>query len=170
VTHDELVERAVKWLRGRHKCRVVFAEITTYARSIPDAIGWRSLGHPCCILVECKTSRADFKRDAIKPSHRSGRVLGRYRWYLTPPGLLTADEVPGGWGLAEACERFVRVVVEAPDTGVPDFAAYQEETTILLSACRRHQVGVDWNHGRARFTPVDGELKPVKTDQREMFE
>ena len=50
MTHDQLVERAVKWLRGKHKCSVVFAEIVTSARAVPDAIGFTGWG---CVLVEC---------------------------------------------------------------------------------------------------------------------
>jgi len=90
VTHAELVARAVRWLRGTHRCPVVFGELATYdTGEVPDAIGWRRGWQS--ILVECKTSRSDFRREKDKIRERRGRGgVGRERWYLTPPGLVLA--------------------------------------------------------------------------------
>lgn len=100
-THAELVDVARRWLYGTRKCSVVATERNCRrADEAPDAIGWRPDGES--ILVECKTSVADYLRDR-KKAHRAGPGMGRERWYLTPWGLLagyTAPEVwPTGWGL-----------------------------------------------------------------------
>lgn len=112
VTHEELVGRAVAWLRARG-CGVVLAECTSSARETPDAIGWKS-GRS--ILVEVKVSRGDFHREKHKASRRpelhEGRAVGMggSRFYMTPPGLLDPCELEAcGWGLLEA-GRVVRVV------------------------------------------------------------
>ncbi len=53
-THDELVERAVRWLVGTGGCSFAVPEITVGGVwETPDAIGWHSSGDS--ILIECKT-------------------------------------------------------------------------------------------------------------------
>lgn len=157
LTHDDLVRRAVRWLRNTRGCRVVFAEIVTFAATIPDAIGWR---REWSILVECKTSRADFFADKKKAGHRAGYTMGQERWYMTSPGLVRADEVPDGWGLLEAHERRVTMALKPPGwakcVGVfhDDPAVYRQEMVLLLSALRRHQLGVEWLGPDARFVTI----------------
>ena len=62
------------------------------------------------------------------------------RWYLTPPGMLVilgglCDDLPEGWGLAEAEPRRVRTVIPARqaiyDTGP------RREIAMLVNAARR---------------------------------
>jgi hypothetical protein len=109
--HDELCGRAARWLKNTRKCRLVLREVVSCARETPDAIGWR---WGSSTLVECKTSRADFRRDQKKVGHASPDWgMGEYRYYMTPPGLLRVDELPEGWGLLEVHGRRVRVVHEA---------------------------------------------------------
>lgn len=128
-----------------------FAEMVTYARSIPDAIGWKWGGRECH-LVECKTSRSDFRRDKLKSSHRTGKLPGTHRWYFTPPGLLRPAEVEElGWGLVEVHDRTCRVIVKAPRTEDRDLS---EEMAIMFSACRRHRLGVPFDRGTSKFLPV----------------
>jgi Holliday junction resolvase len=59
--HSDLVEIAEKWLLKR--CGFAFTELSTHAQEIPDAIGFKS---GISILIECKTSRADFLADRKK--------------------------------------------------------------------------------------------------------
>jgi len=92
------------------RCRLVLREVISYAAEHPDVIGWR---WGSSILVECKTSRADFARDRLKPYHQHDTGMGEKRFFLTPPGLLKAEELPDGWGLLEAHPKAVRVVREA---------------------------------------------------------
>jgi hypothetical protein len=145
-THAELVDVAVRWLRGTRKCSIVFGEFTTALPTIPDAIGWRA---GLSELVEVKVSRADFHRDRQKFHALTGRCMGRLRWYLTPPGLLKREDLPDGWGLAE-CGARVRVVVEP----TPQEADHHHEVQLLLSAVRRHQLGVPFDAERGRVETV----------------
>lgn len=157
MTHADLVRRATRWLRNTMKCPVVFAEIVTYASCNPDAIGWRGSRERECHFVECKRTRSDFFRDRKKQSHLWGTVPGTHRWYMTPPGLVGEAEIPPGWGLLEVHSKIVRVVVRAQGVEEP---ARGDEITILLSAIRRHQIGVKWRHAEARFDTVASALEP----------
>ena len=75
MTHDELTERAKRWLAGRMRCRCVLIEAWT-EREIADAIGWtRHRDYPGSHLVEVKTSASDFCRDQRK-HQRTGRQAG----------------------------------------------------------------------------------------------
>lgn len=173
-THAELVQRAVRWLRGTMGCTVVFAEMSTLAPVIPDAIGWRF--GSWSVLVECKTSRSDFKADQKKAGWNGPEFPGQERWYLTPPGLLKPTEMPDGWGLIEAHERCVRVAHLCPRTRNYEMRAKHSgqrwpggletvfeptraahEVTLLTSAVRRHQIGVEWKPDDARFAPYKDE-------------
>jgi len=108
MTHADLIVRAERWLRNTLHCRVILTELTAYTRSgeTPDAIGWVR-GH--CILVECKSSRADFRADQRKPSRPRALfpALGNWRFYMTPPGLLDGLTLPDGWGWYEVRGRRV---------------------------------------------------------------
>ncbi len=128
MTHDELVDRAVRWLKTTKRCPVVFREHTAGPES-PDALGYRG---GWSYLVECKVSRADYFADQKKPS----RMVDRTErpafecWYLTPPGLLRAEELKSWWGLLEAHDRTIRIV--KPPVGEP----WDDRTTAPL----RHEI------------------------------
>lgn len=145
MTHAELVAAAVKWLRGSQRCPIAFAEISTAAGVIPDAIGWR-WGQS--VVVECKTSRADFRRDADKPHIQSQHPIGRKRWYFTPAGLLRVDEIPACWGLVEWSGKRATIRRDSPINEDNDWRA---ESLILMSAIRRHQIGVPFDLDTGRF-------------------
>lgn len=177
-SHADLVQRAVRWLRGFHKCSHAYGEFVAAVPYIPDAIGWRN---QFSILVECKRSRSDFFADRKKLIHHNPDAYpGEERWYLTPPGLVTADEVPEGWYLAEADEKRVRVITHPPTLPQVDRSAWPPEwrarypepdprrtpdmwrrvhnheraaagIPFLLSALRRHELGVPFDEERGRF-------------------
>ena len=66
MTHEELCERARRWLSGTRRCDPVFSNIAS-CREIPDAIGWSSSWKARgSTVIECKTSRADFVADHQK--------------------------------------------------------------------------------------------------------
>lgn len=107
-THQQLVEIAVKWLRTSHQCAIAVREPRSLrTNEQPDAIGWKvgmsgDVPAGASILVECKTTRSDFERDAKKPFRADSRLgMGARRWYLVPRGILDEKSVPAGWGLAE---------------------------------------------------------------------
>lgn len=139
LTHSQLVDIAERWLWGRN-CGIVLRELTSLGTAeIPDAIGWRS---DTSILIECKVSRADFLADRSKPFRAEPNVgVGRWRFYLTSPGLVTVDELPTSWGLLETRGKVVRVVHGGPAgnywAGGPLAANERAEQGMLYSALRR---------------------------------
>jgi len=97
MTHAQLVEKAVAWLRG-YRCGVILSEQACANGEMPDAIGWKSVHHS--VLIECKISRADFLADRDKPFRQKPELgLGCQRFYLAPAGMLQLKELPPGWGL-----------------------------------------------------------------------
>lgn len=112
MNHAELVQRAAKWLRNTERCQVVYVEPPAWsAREIPDAIGFHLSGHS--VVVECKTSRADFLADRRKPSRRlDGRGLpgmGYRRWYLiADPAIITDTDELRGWGVLQVHGKQIR--------------------------------------------------------------
>lgn len=115
MTHAELVERAIKWLKNNQKCQLVISESYSWYtwQEVPDALGFRAKHS---VLVECKTSRSDFIRDKKKRQrHRRGGHggLGVYRYYLTPKGLISLDELPKKWGLIEVRGKIIKKIKEA---------------------------------------------------------
>ena len=143
MTHDELVERGVRWLRRacsgrgliyRGACGVVVPELNAFSAERPDVIGWANGGASC--MLECKASRADFLADQRKP-HRAGGTVGARRWYLCPTGLVEAHELPDGWGLLYCGQRQVRTIVDAPLNPERNIEA---ELAMMYSLLRRVEV------------------------------
>lgn len=147
MTHDDLVLRGVAWLRRHHRCSRVFAEMVTGAPETPDLIGWR-LGFS--MVVECKVSRSDMRRDSRKAHAHESRGMGAFRWYLIPAGLHVRDLVPAHCGLAEVDGCRVRIIVEAPYREQRDMGS---EAQVLLSALRRMEMGVPFDRRTGRWEP-----------------
>ena len=142
LTHAALVERAGRWLKGSLNCRVALCELVAYTPSgeTPDSVGWVN---GLCILVEAKTSRADFFADRKKMSRQpKARALGHWRFYLTPPGLIKPDEVPEGWGVYEVHGRSVKHaggVQYRNMANAPFQSCRDSEVALLVSALSRAQ-------------------------------
>ena len=104
MKHKELVNLAMNYLLSAKQCNPVFTERGSARISeMPDAIGWNSE----CIIIECKVSIDDLKKD-IKKSFRKDKEkgLGNRRFYLLPVFLYEhyvknkeADYIPKGWGI-----------------------------------------------------------------------
>lgn len=128
--------RAAKWLTNTRKCSIVVTEFATSGiMETPDALGWKNAKNT--ILIECKTSKSDFNRDSTKPFRRFWEFgLGQTRYYLTPPGLITTEELPDGWGLLYCHANKIQIVYEPIKKAVSkDVAA--NETAVLYSLVRR---------------------------------
>lgn len=138
MTHAELVERAERWLRGTMGCGVVLTECSGAGYEMPDAIGWDGFHS---VLVECKASRSDFRADRAKP-FRATRAfgVGCCRYYFTPKGMVSREEVPPRWGLAEVhpSDR-VRRAVACAHLDLPPFNL-RRERGLLLSELRKFQM------------------------------
>lgn len=157
TAHGQLVQSAARWLRGKQKCSVVFAEPTVlthvqgergWGGYMPDAIGWRP---GFSLMVEAKTTLADLKREARKRIDAPGNK----RWLLVPREIgdgaapLVPDLFPE-WGLLVAHGRFFRELVEAPFRQLSPEAA-EVERQILIASVARHQKGVLWLGKEYRF-------------------
>ena len=139
MTHAELVKAAERWLYRYCCCGVVFAEMVTLNREIPDAIGWR---HSISILVEAKTTRSDFLADAKKPFRAiNERGMGNWRFYLCEPGVLVPADIPEGWGLLYATGREVQIIHGGPEGNAwytpPHEGNKRAEMAMMYSALRR---------------------------------
>jgi len=136
-THDDLVSRAEKWLRNTKRYGVVLTECHGEVEQ-PDAIAWKYSGRESAV-VECKVTRSDFLADQKKThrNHSSKFQLGRYRWYMVPRDLITADEVPDGWGLLYVRGRRVTIEVDAPRHSE---IGWQMEMGLLVSELRKFQI------------------------------
>lgn len=147
MTHSDLVERAVKWLRynariptsyesermRKVKCHIVFSEMATVTSETPDALGFYMSGRS--ILIECKATLSDYYADSRKyfrkfPEHG----VGDFRYYMTPKGLITKNmTIREGWGLLEVVGNKVFLTKKpyAMEKSI------QNEASMLYSACRR---------------------------------
>jgi hypothetical protein len=141
MRHADLVDAGRKWLAAR--APVVITEITSVSEE-PDVLGFgvtipgpeRQYG---VVLLECKASRADFLSDAKKIFRvYPEEGLGDYRYYLTPQGLISVDELPEGWGLLECSGKRIRVIKQGRRFEKKNDRA---ETNILLSVLRRVEIG-----------------------------
>lgn len=148
MTHAELVDRAARWLRNARvhceyarkgwtyrRCGVVATE-SQGGSEIADAIGF-TIGGRASILIECKASRADFRRDSKKLFRAHPKNgMGCYRYYLTPRDMITTDDIPERWGLIETHGKIVRVL---------QYAAWQNrnlrsESEVLYRAARLREI------------------------------
>ncbi len=140
MTHAQLVEQAVAWLRS-YRCGVVLSEQACISGEMPDAIGWKRASHS--VLVECKISRADFLADRDKPFRQKPDLgLGCERFYLTPPQLLQAKELPPGWGLLEVRKRKVEMVRRS-ERDLRTAAGLAYEMNLLLASLRRVEIRIE---------------------------
>jgi len=145
MTHPQLVERAVRWLRS-YRCGVVLSEQACASGEMPDAIGWKRANHS--VLVECKVTRADFLADRSKPfRQKPEQGVGCERFYLTPPALLKVEELPAGWGLLEyrrgRIERGEIEVIHASAKNLRTAAGFRYEMNLLLASLRRVEVRIE---------------------------
>ena len=140
MTHAQLVERAVRWLRS-YRCGVVLSEQACVSGEMPDAIGWKRANHS--VLVECKITRADFLADRGKPfRQKPEQGVGSERFYLTPPTLVKTEELPAGWGLLEFRGGRIELMRESAKN-LRTAAGFRYEMNLLLASLRRVEVRIE---------------------------
>jgi hypothetical protein len=140
MTHAQLVEKAVRWLR-RYRCGVVLSEQACVGGEMPDAIGWKQACHS--VLIECKVTRGDFLADCEKPFRlKPEQGVGCERFYLVPAALLRCEELPSGWGLLEYRGGKIEVVKPSAKN-LRSAAGFRCEMNLLLASLRRVEVRVE---------------------------
>jgi len=106
LKHNKLVEVAKWWLVSAKGCNPVFTEKGSARISeVPDAIGWVK-GES--ILVECKSTRADFLKDKAKNFRIATHTgMGNWRYFLFTKELYEQVDVkiPEGWGVLVCDDR-----------------------------------------------------------------
>ena len=139
VTHQELVKKAVAYLRYRKGHSVVIAELSTAAMEIPDAIGFKA---GFSTIIECKASRADFLADQKKPFRvNPERGMGYYRYYMSLGGLLKLEEIPDKWGFIEIVKQNNMLAAHETIEPQPFYERNQQaEITMLVSTIRRLEI------------------------------
>jgi hypothetical protein len=140
MTHAQLVDRAVRWLRS-YRCGVVLSEQACVSGEMPDAIGWKQACHS--VLVECKVTRADFLADRAKPfRQKPEKGVGSERFYLVSPELIKREELPEGWGLLEL--RRGRIEIVRPSAkNLRTATGFRYEMNLLLVSLRRVEVRIE---------------------------
>ncbi len=166
MTHDQLVERAVRWLLGTRRCAIALRECGGYhfyCHDQPDAIGW--LSNSESVVVECKTSVSDCYADRRKTAEQKGERCGVWRYVMTDcPDITIARLIPG-WGLLRLSGDRVR-----RDRESDRFAAFQQGEIALLASelrrCRRVYTG------KKEVGLVDPEalILPLLEDEAEQVE
>ena len=136
LNHKQLVDIGYKYLSTKLRIKIIATEFVTAARETPDIIGWKD---GMSILIECKTSLSDFKRDKKKYGARTGNKMGNARFYLCPRSLASTiidkDLLPQGWGLISVGKKLnPSVIIEATYTSNIDITS---ERIMLTSALRR---------------------------------
>ena len=129
---------AVKWLKGIG-CKVTISEMASAAQEEPDAIGWRS---GVSILVECKTSQNDFKKDAHKFWRRMPEYgMGDWRFYMCEKDVILPNQLPENWGLIYIINQKTKLIVGPKGNASwgkrPFKANQQHEIRLLVSALSR---------------------------------
>jgi hypothetical protein len=140
MTHAQLVQKAVAWLRA-YRCGVVLSEQACLSGEMPDAIGWKRACHS--VLVECKVSRADFLADRDKPFRQKPESgVGCERFYLVPAGLVRPEEAPAGWGLLEWRKRKVEMI-RPSGKNFRTAVGFNSEMNLLLASLRRVEIRIE---------------------------
>ena len=143
MTHDDLVDRAARWLLNSFGSKLVIVNAKPWScREHPDAIGWNQAGES--VVVECKVSLEDFRAERNKPWRTHGAGLGFKRFYMIPESLWQSDRprlfVPQGTGLLIVGSRYVTIFQQAEGRQLRDWA---EEICLLVSRISNGRTLVD---------------------------
>src|SRR6266571_4813482 len=142
MTHAKLVKLAEGWLRRSYRCGIVLSEQTADSGEVPDVIGWKAQCRS--VLVECKVSRADFLADRCKSVRLQPEAsMGCERFYLTPKGLLKAEDLPKGWGLLECDREGVNLGIKPTRHDQRTLTGLLTEMNLLLASLRRVEVRIE---------------------------
>ena len=169
MTHAQLVEKAVHWLRSSYRCGIVLSEQACCTGEVPDVIAWK--GRCRSVVVECKVTRADFLADLKKPWRSGANALGCERFYLAPKGLIDANELPKHWGLLECSGRQLLITVKPNSRSQRTPEGLLNEMNLLLASLRRVEVRIEpqtitdflkWKNRLAAYNggSYPGELMP----------
>ncbi len=146
MTHADLVKISVKMA---HKLGFPLAITELKASStkgeIPDCLAFKGGGDT--LLIECKTSRADFLRDKEKKFKSKSLGMGDYRLFLFCESVnISHNEIPKDWEYikvnesGEVTESSIRIT----NLGLIDSLQFKKnakaEVAVLYSYIRRSKI------------------------------
>lgn len=138
--HYRLCCEGAKWMRKQEwsTYHTVAVELCTVNVENPDV--WGTTGFKS-MLIEVKTSRADFLKDKKKIFRTDDEeyrkyALGNKRYYLVPKGMVTIEELPTHWGLLEWDGSGISKIKEADEVTCENMG----EVAMLCSIMRREGV------------------------------
>jgi len=141
MTHAQLVQRAIVWLRS-YRCSVVLSEQACASGEMPDAICWKADAALRCGRMQ--GLRADFLADRAKPFRIKPEIgLGCERFYLTAPDLVAIEELPAGWGLLESQRGRVKMLRPSSQKSLRSAQGMKYEMNLLLASLRRVELRVE---------------------------
>jgi hypothetical protein len=146
MTHKRLVKLAKAWLRTKG-CKLILSERVSSLGESPDVIGW--LDGRASVLIECKASLADFRRDYDKWFRHNGLGMGQKRYFMAPAGMIPKNEIPDGWGLLEVVGTKIRTVIDNELLFYDDHRA-AAEIPLLVACLRQAQLKLSMQKGRRR--------------------
>lgn len=139
LTHKELNQIGLKFLQGKYanykyKSQIVRTELSSAAGEIPDVVGFYSGG---CVIIESKTSKADFNRDKKKYHRQPSKGIGDYRFFLCKIDLISVDDLYDDWGLLYT-DGVTTTIIKHPTYRGKDRSRY-EDCLIMYSIMRRQE-------------------------------
>jgi hypothetical protein len=103
--HKHLKTQALYWLKEKmiDLCANEVKLFVQRKKFKADALGI-NITRKEARIIEVKATRADFLRDEVLHSDYGYHHIAHYAYIMTPPGLLSTDEIPKGYGLLEMDE------------------------------------------------------------------
>lgn len=99
------------------------------------------------IVLECKASDADFRKDLLKPWRRLDTcALGNWRVYVSPIDVVDVAYVPDPWGLVWIDDAGAHVVVKHPQR-VHKVDAASERVLLACAISERFRRAAEYTRG-----------------------
>ena len=123
---------------------------------------WTLSPHPgkghLATSYEIKVSRQDFKRDT-HVKQREARLFSDQFYYVTPPGLVTPEEIPDWAGLQEWDGQRFRYSVYAPNLSKSE-PSWEFVSQLIRSSCEvRRDVQFEMNNLKGEIWRLNNQLK-----------
>lgn len=106
---------------------------------------WHSLSYRR-ISYEIKISRADFLKEIKDPTKREfGMKISNYFYFISPPDLIKAEEIPKGCGLIELSEKGKLVTIVRAPIRFPHF-----QFTWDFASCLGRKIFKAYRHNKTK--------------------
>lgn len=154
-THNELSVHMAQYLLVNKAYPIVCIECKSRLNEIPDVYAVKGLSS---LVIECKTSYADFKQDLKKRSRKWPKGgLGMYRFYFCEPGVIPIAELPPKWGLYHIDKAGMITVAVGSMTSKYRFQPnWEKEFFVMQTLCKKAS---SWGIGSAGVWKYNPDIK-----------